>query len=296
MENKVKITILILVILFALSWIAASLFNTGSFGNVARIQVNGVIMPESAGIFGAETASSSEIVGLIEQANKDSGIKAILLEINSPGGAPVASAEIADAVKKSNKTVVALIRDSGTSGAYWVASAAYKIVANPLSIVGSIGVTGSYLEYSGLLERFNITYERLVSGEYKDIGTPYKEMTDNERQSLQNTLDLMHEYFIQSVAENRNMSIESVRKLANGNIYLGMEASKNGLVDFLGGKEVAEEVVKERENITEIDYVNYESKKSIFDIFSQMMDSVGFYFGKGFSNGLVQQGNANPKI
>ena len=288
MEGKIKVTIAIIVCLFILSWIVASFFGGGSFGNVALIKIDGAIMPESGGIFNSGVASSSEIVGFIKQADNDASIKAILLEINSPGGTPVASAEIADAVKNSNKTVVAWIRESGTSGAYWVASSAYKIVAHPLSITGSIGVYGSYLDFSGLLDRFNITYERMVAGDYKDIGSPYKPLTEDERKSLQNTMDLMHEYFIQSVAANRNMSVDSVRKLANGNFYLGMEAKNLGLVDFLGGKDVAEQIIKQRENLTEINYVEYEKKTSIWDVFAGMMNGFGFSFGKGFANGIVQ--------
>ena len=288
MENRIKTTILIIVILFVLSWLVASFFTQGTFGNVAHIKINGVIMTEGGGFWSSGVVSSSEIVESLKKANEDDSIKAILLEIDSPGGAPVASAEIADAVRKTNKTVVAWIRESGTSGAYWVASSAYKIVAHPLSITGSIGVYGSYLEFSGLLERFNITYERLVSGQYKDIGSPYKQMTDSERQSMQNTLDIMHEYFIQSVAENRNMTVESVRKLANGKFYLGMEAKNLGLVDFVGGKETAEEIIKQRENLTEIKYAEYEKKRSIFDLLGEMMSGVGFSFGEGFARGVVE--------
>ncbi len=294
MEGKIKITIAIIISLFILSWLVASLFSQGDFGNVAHIKISGAIMSESGGFLNSGVVSSSDIVDSIKKANADSSIKAILLEIDSPGGTPVASAEIADAVKNSNKTVVAWIRESGTSGAYWVASSAYKIVAHPLSITGSIGVYGSYLDFSGLLGRFNITYERMIAGDYKDIGSPYKPLTDSERKSLQNTLDLMHEYFIQSVAENRNMSVDSVRKLANGKFYLGMEAKNLGLVDFLGGKEVAEEIIKKRENLKEINYVEYEKKSSIFDIFAGMMNGFGFSFGKGFANGIVQN-QANIK-
>ena len=289
MESKIKITIAIILALFVLSWIVASFFDSSAFGNVAHIRINGIIMPEAGGIFDSGTVSSSEIVGFINQANSDNSVKAILLEIDSPGGAPVASAEIAEAVKKSNKTVVAWIRESGTSGAYWAASSSYKIVAHPLSVTGSIGVYGSYLDYSGLLERFNITYERLVSGQYKDIGSPLKPLTAEERTSLQNTLNLMHEYFIQSVAENRNMSISEARKLANGNFYLGMEAKKLGLVDFLGGQEVAEEVIKTRENLPEVKLVEYKTKKSWFDSLAGMSSGIGFYFGKGFANGVLAQ-------
>lgn len=292
MAGKTKTVILIIVGLFILSWLLASLFSDSGFGNVAHIKVNGVIMSENTGgLLGGGIASSTSIVGFIEEANKDSNIRAILLEINSPGGSPVASSEIAEAVRKSNKTVVAWVRETGASGAYWVASPSYKIVAHPLSITGSIGVLGSYLQYSGLLERFNITYERLVAGDYKDMGSPMKELEADERKSLQHTLDLMHEYFIQSVADNRNMSYENVRNVSDGSFFLGMEAEKRGLVDFLGGKDVAEEIIKRRENLTDVYLVEYKQKITFFDMLASAMNNAGFSFGRGFSRGLME-GNA----
>ncbi len=290
MAGKTKTVILILVGLFILSWLLVSLFSESKFGNVAHIEVNGIILSEdTGGLFGDAIASSTDIAGFIEDANEDINIRAILLEINSPGGAPVASAEIADAVKKSNKTVVAWIRDTGTSGAYWAASPAYKIVAHPLSITGSIGVLGSYLQYSGLLERFNITYERLVAGEYKDMGSPFKKLEPDEKRSLQHTLDLMHEYFIQSVAENRGMRLEEMREIADGKFFLGMEAKETGLVDFLGGQEIAEEIIKKRENLAAVHLVKYEQKRTLLDMLASVVGNMGFSFGKGFSHGLLEQ-------
>ena len=147
-------------------------------GNVALIPIDGIIVGAKDSEYIFETITSSpETVEFIEKANKNPNIKAIILEINSPGGSAVASEEIANAVKKTNKTTVAWVREIGTSGAYWVASSSDYIVANRVSITGSIGVIASYLEFAGLIERYNITYQRLVSGKYKDIGSPFKEMT-----------------------------------------------------------------------------------------------------------------------
>ena len=166
-------------------------------------------------------------------------IKAILFEINSPGGTAVASEEIVNAVKKSKKYKVAWIRDQGASGAYWIASAADKIVASPLSITGSIGVLGSYLEFSGLLTRYNITYERMVGGKYKDLGTPYRELTDEERILFQRSIDELHDYFMQDVAKNRDIPENKIREIATGMFYTGKQAKELNLVDVLGGKEEA---------------------------------------------------------
>ncbi|MBI3883795.1 MAG: signal peptide peptidase SppA [Sphingobacteriales bacterium] len=173
----------------------------------------------------------------------------MLFEINSPGGSAVASEEIANAVKKANKTTVAWIREIGTSGAYWVASSSGHIVANRVSITGSIGVIASYLEFPGLLEHYNITYQRLVSGKYKDIGSPFKEMTPEEKAIFQQNLDTIRDYFVSEVAKNREMSKKDVDKIANGVFYLGAQAKELGLIDELGGKDEAINYIEKKDGI-----------------------------------------------
>src|SRR3989338_349336 len=194
MDKRWVFVIVILVVLALISLglsyiISHSLdFNAGkasdsgsrlSRGNIALISIKGAVMPSDGFSFLAGDGVSSErIKREPEKAEKDPSVKAILLEIDSPGGAAVASQEVANAVKASKKFKVAWIRETGASGAYWVASAADKIVASPLSITGSIGVLASYLDFSGLLNRYNVTYERIVGGKYKDIGAPYKDLTE----------------------------------------------------------------------------------------------------------------------
>ena len=141
----------ILAILMILGFIASvflSFLGSGGVGsltaNVAIIPIEGVITADSSSSFFDKSLSSQDIVELIEKADKNPQIKAIILEINSPGGSAVASEEIADAVKKTNKTTVAWIREVGASGAYWVASSTDHIVASKASITGSIGVIASF--------------------------------------------------------------------------------------------------------------------------------------------------------
>jgi protease-4 len=104
-----------------------------------------------------------------------------------------------------------------------------------MSITGSIGVIASYLQFSDLLDEHGVTYERMVAGRYKDMGTPFKDLSDTERLIFQQTLDQIHTEFIEGVAENRNMSVSEVRKLATGQVYLGIKAIELGLVDAIGG-------------------------------------------------------------
>ena len=284
--------IFVLLVLFLLSMIFAGIISLSSeidvellAGNVALIPVKGVITVDPASGWGESVASSTEIIEFIEKAGKNPKIKAIILDINSPGGSAVASEEIAVAVKKANKTTVALIREVGASGGYWVASAADQIVANRMSITGSIGVFSSYLEFSGLLRDYNVTYQRLVSGEYKDMGSPFKELTQDERNLLQNKLDRIHIYFINEVAANRGISPEQVETLSTGAFYLGIEAKELGLVDVLGGKQEAIDIVEKKLNIT-AELAKYEKRKTLFDVLGEVMNQRSFHLGRGIGSSM----------
>ena len=155
----------VFIVLFLVIPLMFASFDGSKIGNVALIPIEGMITVNGAAGFGASGASSSDVVKFIEKADENTQVQVILLEINSPGGSAVASDEIAAAVKNTEKPVVALIREAGASGGYWIASAADYVIANRMSITGSIGVISSYLEFSGLMEQYGVGYERLVAGD-----------------------------------------------------------------------------------------------------------------------------------
>ena len=273
-ETSIGTKILIAVIvLFGLALIAAmaaamiaffSGADLASGANVAVIPIEGVIVTGDTGSLGGEV-SSDTVVQDIRRAEDDSSIKAVLFRIDSPGGSAVASDEIAAAIKRMKKPSVAVIREVGASGAYWVASATDHVVANRMSITGSIGVIGSYLSFGRFLSDWNVTYNQLIAGDEKDIGTPFRELTPQERQFLQQKLDTIHDYFIQAVAANRNMTVAQVTPLADGRFFLGSEAQQDGLVDQLGGEQEALDWINatiKEEPVT----VVYEHKPTLTDI------------------------------
>ena len=258
-------------------------------GNTALIPIEGVIVGTEDSEFIFESVTSSpDAVELIEKADRNPSIKAIILEINSPGGSAVASEEIAKAVEKTNKTTVAWIREVGASGAYWVASAAEHIVANRVSITGSIGVIASYLEFPGFLDRYNVTYRRLVSGKYKDIGSPFKEMTDEEKAIFQQNLDSIRDYFVSEVAKNRNLNKRDVDRVANGLFYLGAEAKELKLVDELGGKDEVIRYIEKKEGI-KAELVEYKKEKSLLELLSEVLSRQSFFVGKGIGSSLLDR-------
>jgi len=300
MSSRFIIIISVLLALFIISYSLSSIFKSGinASDKIAVIPIKGMIVSEDSSVnFYQKGTSSSTISSFLKSAIEDKRTKGIILEINSPGGTVVASKEIADIVKNSPKPVVALIKDIGTSGAYWIASASDKIVADPLSITGSIGVIASYLEFSRLFEDYGINYQSLKSGKFKDIGSPFKEMTSEEQLILQKKLDKIHEFFVEQVSINRNIPREKMQSLSTGIYYLGEEAYKNGLVDYLGNKDLAVNITKELAGIKDAKLVTYKKESSLIDVLSSLSMSAFYSLGRGMveSDQLSSQQYALPK-
>lgn len=252
-------------------------------GNIALIPVKGKIATSSSDMFSPDIIPSQKIIDWIKDADENELIKAIVIEIDSPGGSPVASYEIADAIKKTEKPTIALIRERGASGGFWIATAADTIFANPMSMTGSIGVIGSYVELAGLIERYNMTYRRLVAGQYKDALSKFKELTPEEAAMFQKKLNKLHDYFITAVAENRNLPKEQVIKDADGFIMLGVEAKEKGYVDYLGGRDEVKKYIEAELGIEEPEFKEYKSKPGLFDLFGASVNQFGYFLGKGLS-------------
>lgn len=197
--------------------------------------------PEAGDIYGSE-----DIVYNIELAEKSPEIKAVLIDIDSMGGYAVAADETARALKALTKPSVAVIRGWGDSAAYWAATGADVIFAHPLSDVGSIGITSSYVESAGFNTKEGYTYQQLSLGKYKDLGDPNKPLTPEEREIIMRQNKQAYDYFIQTVATNRNISVEEVKKLATGESWTGTEALQLKLIDKLGGLPEAEAWLQEK--------------------------------------------------
>lgn len=259
----VSIFFFLIVVIFAMSLLLPG--PEMLTGNVAVVPIMGVISTTGNDDFlESHAAPSADIIEWIRKADKDTKTKAILLEIDSPGGTPVGTEEIARAVSEAEKPVIAVIREQGTSGAFWIATAADYVFASRMSLTGSIGVIGSKLGFEGLLDDYNITYRRLVAGEYKDAGTRWKEMTAEEQALFQQKLDTVHEIFINAVAQNRKLSAEKVREYAHGFVLLGLEAKEAGFVDAIGNKDDAVKHIEQTLGITAQTY-EFSQKKTFFE-------------------------------
>tara|TARA_Y100000310_G_scaffold344346_2_gene456609 strand:+ start:11920 stop:12819 length:900 start_codon:yes stop_codon:yes gene_type:complete len=297
--GKFKTIIVVLALLLVTSYVLAYFLDTEIGDKIAIVPIKGTILgSDSTSFLTTNAVLSQDIVTLLKEAEKNNNVKGIVLAINSPGGTVLASKEIVEAIKGTEKPTVAWIREIGTSGAYWAASASDAIVADELSLTGSIGVISTLLEFSDLFEEYGVTYEGLKTGKYKDIGSPYKKMTEEERVLLLKKLDLIHDYFVEDVSKNRNLPLREVEDFSNGIYYLGIEAKELGLVDYLGGKELAINITKELANITEADTIIYEKKKGWIAMLSEITSEGFFYMGKGMGSeiGKVDVTQTMPQL
>jgi len=192
---------------------------------IALVRIEGVIL------------DSEGIIETLHQYRDDDDVKAILLRIDSPGGAVVPSQEIYEAVLKikEKKQVVASMGNVAASGGYYIASAADRIIASAGTLTGSIGVIMEMMNFQGLLEKVGVEGMVIKSGANKDIGSPFRKMTDAERALMQGVLDDVHAQFMDAVAAGRSLDRAAVQALADGRIFTGRQAMAVGLVDDLGG-------------------------------------------------------------
>jgi protease-4 len=225
---------------------------------------------------------SQGAVDEIKDYGKDSSIKAVLLRIDSPGGAVAPSQEIYSEVKKvaARKPVVVSMGSVAASGGYYIACPATRIVANPGTLTGSIGVIMEIPNIEGLLNKIGVKTEVIKSGKNKDIGSAFRAMKPEERRLLQAVMDNVHEQFIKAVAEGRKMKIADVRAIADGRIFTGEQAVREGLVNELGTLEDATkitaklagikgepEVVSKKDKFSIVDILRNKFPKEILDVF-----------------------------
>lgn len=208
----------------------------GGSGTVGVLRLDGVVSAESqSSLFGGGGIDPIATAEALRNAEADSGVDAVVLRVNSPGGSPAASWEIYQAVKSMAKPVVVSVADVAASGAYYFSSAADVIMAAPSSEVGGIGVILSAQDLAGLYDKLGIGYTVLTKGKYKDIGNPARKMTQDEKDILSAQMDVIYRQFIADVAEGReHLTPEQVQDLATGLTYPGEEALRRGLVDKLG--------------------------------------------------------------
>ncbi len=219
---------------FILCVLALAVFYTADSSSGISISQNQVASLELEGVI----LDSKEFVDQLEEYGKRSGVRSVVIRINSPGGGVAASQEIYQAIRKfraeTEKKVVVSMASVAASGGYYVACASDKIFANPGSITGSIGVIAEWYNYGSLLQWAKMQNIVFKSGDLKDAGSATRPLTEEEKAYFQSLIDNIHSQFVSAVVDSRNIEEEAVRKLADGRVFTGLQAKANNLIDEIG--------------------------------------------------------------
>ncbi|NVM05260.1 MAG: signal peptide peptidase SppA [Candidatus Helarchaeota archaeon] len=225
--------------------------------------------------------NSKDIVRQLKKYRKNKSIDAVVLRIESPGGAIGASQEIYDEVKKtreSGKITIASMGNVAASGGYYVACGADKIVANPGTITGSIGVIAEFFDITRLTDKLGLKFETIKSGKFKDSGSPYRTLTSEERKYFQKLIDDSFQQFVDVVHKERGIDKEELYKIADGRVFTGQQAKELNLVDELGNYEDAISLAIKMAGISEDAKIIKEKRRkfNIFDILFADIEEIIF--------------------
>jgi protease-4 len=261
--------------------VADSVFPTY---NAAEVSVEGPIARNGGGAVpsGPTGPGADEIVEQIDRADEDDTVDALLVELNTPGGQVVPSDDIRRAAAEFDGLTLAYATDVCASGGYWIASGCDELWAREGSVVGSIGVRSPRFTATDLLDRLGVDYQGLTAGEYKEAGSPFTEMDEDDRDYLQGIVDAHYENFVETVAEGRNMNEEFVRQ-TEAKVYLGEDAADLGLVDHLGTRD---EVVERAEDVLDQDLAvrEFQPSHGLSERLRGGAASVAYAFGAGLAS------------
>jgi protease-4 len=228
------------------------------------LDISGIIMGGETGSPLSDRKKPSLIARVreaLDRARQDAHVKAVVLRVNSPGGGVTASDilyhELKTFKQETGVTLVAHIMDVGASGAYYAALAADAITAQPTSVTGSIGVIMYRVDATGLMQKVGIQTVEIASADKKGIGSPFRPLSDDERKIFQGFIDSLYGRFTVLIAEERRMTPDAVKKMADGRIFTSREAQEGGLIDGIGYLEDAIELAKKKAGLTEAKVVTY---------------------------------------
>lgn len=259
---------------------------------VAVLNVDGVIQDtgDAASFFGTTGYNHSFFMEQLENIKEDASVKAVVLAVNSPGGGVVESAEIYDKIKEiqeeTEKPFYVSMGAIAASGGYYIAAPAEKIFVNEETLTGSIGVIMQSVNYGELAERYGVDFVTIKSGPYKDIMSPTRDMTEEERALLQEMLDDSYESFVDVIEEGRDMSEEEVKAVADGRIMNGRQAVEVNLADDFGFEEDVIEQVKADFDLGNAQVFQYGASQGWGSLLSMKVNS---FFGNDIETQMISK-------
>ena len=229
----------------------SNIFGGGKTDKIAIIYVDGQMVADKSSDSPAGSAFSSDVVKCMRLATDDPSVKAIVLRVNSPGGTPVAAEEIISQMNKTRQTkpIVVSMGDMATSAAYYISSQADRIVADPDTFTGSIGVIWTFKNKSKEYDDQGVSVYVAKSGNFKDMGSDWRGLTENEKDYVSSVINQSYDRFVENVAKGRNLPVDDIRSIADGRVYTGADAKNMGLVDDLGSLYDAIAIAKNMSNV-----------------------------------------------
>ncbi|MDR4435029.1 signal peptide peptidase SppA [Bacillus tequilensis] len=252
-----------------------TLENGSLSSKIAVLEVSGTIQDngDSSSLLGSDGYNHKTFLKNLERAKEDKTVKGIVLKVNSPGGGVYESAEIhkklEEIKKETKKPIYVSMGSMAASGGYYISTAADKIFATPETLTGSLGVIMESVNYSKLADKLGISFETIKSGAHKDIMSPAREMTKEEKNIMQTMVDNSYEGFVDVISEGRGMSKAEVKKIADGRVYDGRQAKKLNLVDELGFyDDTISAMKKDHKNLKNASVISYEESFGLGSLFS----------------------------
>ncbi|GGD32468.1 protease [Malaciobacter pacificus] len=246
--------------------------NSNSYANLQKIELFGPIL------------DVSKVLEDIQKAKNDSNIKGVMIDVNSPGGAVAPSVELAYAIKELKEVKPVVVYASGViaSGSYYASIWADKIIANPGSMVGSIGVIMQGVNVEELMKTIGVSTQTVKAGKYKEIGTPSRKWFDYEEKHLQSVIDDTYKMFINDVANARKLNVENHTEFADARVFTANQAKNVGLVDELGTISTAQNILIELSNVDNPIWKKPDRFEKFMDkIISETVSQVSVYFSNG---------------
>jgi protease IV len=241
---------------------------------IAVLNVDGTIQDagDASSLFASPGYNHKSFMKKLDHVKEDDSVKAVILRVNSPGGGVVESSEIHDKIveiqKEAKKPVYISMGSMAASGGYYISAPAEKIYASPETLTGSLGVIMQGYNYAGLAEKYGVEFVTIKSGPYKDIMSPAREMTEEEREILQSMIDNSYEGFVKVISEGRGIPAEQVRKIADGRIYDGRQAKELNLIDGFGFFEDVVDELEKDHKLKGAQVVSYSENMGFGSLFS----------------------------
>jgi protease IV len=241
---------------------------------IVILDVNGVIQDtgETGSFLQSAGYNHQDFMKKLNYTQEDDSVKGIIIKVNSPGGGVVESAEIHDKLaeiqKKSKKPVYISMGSMAASGGYYISTAAKKIYASPETMTGSLGVIMEGVNYEKLADKYGVDFVTIKSGKHKDIMSPTRKMTEEERQILQSMINNSYEGFVKVISEGRHLSVEQVKKIADGRVYDGRQAKDLQLIDGFGYLDDVVNHMKKQEKLKGAQVVRYSDSLGLGSLFS----------------------------